>query len=239
MPMQNYSMQHLHSREAATGMTVSTPLSEQTFRPYRAHCWAHNLCLTLEQSIRQTAELTRKRMRASWSAGCQSRGCGIRHTQERQVSKDDLMNDFVSSKLEQKSAKTYAVCVKLCLYTTTLKKCAWSGYLCTQIGLTTSGRLGLVSVASHSKVHCPETVENAQVGLGVGLGVGLLSVGCGVGDGVTTPSHSLFEMPAIRIARSHFAQLCMLFCSSVNTTSWWKSPLRTAADRRHNRSPAG
>ena len=72
---------------------------------------------------------------------------------------------------------------------------------------------------SHSTVHCPETVENAQVGLGVGLGVGLLSVECGVDDGVTTSSHCLCEMPAIRIVRSHFAQLCMLFCSSVNTTS--------------------
>ena len=38
---------------------------------------------------------------------------------------------------------------------------------------------------SHSTVHCPETVENAQVGHGVGLGVGLLTVGCGVGDGMT------------------------------------------------------
>ena len=66
---------------------------------------------------------------------------------------------------------------------------------------------------SHSAVHCPETVEIAQVGL---LGVGLLSVRCGVGDGVTTPSHCLFEMPAIRIVRGHFAQLCMIFCSSVN-----------------------
>ena len=68
-------------------------------------------------------------------------------------------------------------------------------------------------------MHCPETVENAKVGLGVGLGVGLLSVGCSVGDGVTTPSHCLFEMPAIRNVRNHFAQLCILFCSSVNTTS--------------------
>ena len=72
---------------------------------------------------------------------------------------------------------------------------------------------------SHSTVHCPETVENAQVGLGVGLGVGLLIVRCGVGDGVTTPFHCLFEMPAIRIVHGHFAQLCMLFCSSINTTS--------------------
>ena len=68
-------------------------------------------------------------------------------------------------------------------------------------------------------MHCPETVENAHVGLGVGLGVGLLYVRCGVGDGVATPSHCLFEMSTIRIVRSHFAQMCMLFCSSVNTTS--------------------
>ena len=40
-----------------------------------------------------------------------------------------------------------------------------------------------------------------------------------LGDGVTTPSHCLIEMPAVRIVRGHFAQLCMLFCSSVNTTS--------------------
>ena len=66
-------------------------------------------------------------------------------------------------------------------------------------------------------MHCPETVENAQVGLGVGLGVGLLSVRCGVGDGVTTPSYCLFEMPVVRIVRGHFAQLCMLFYSSINT----------------------
>ena len=65
----------------------------------------------------------------------------------------------------------------------------------------------------------PETVENAQVGLSLGLGVGLLSVRYRVGDGVTTPSHCLFGMPAIKIVHGHFAQLCILFCSSVNTTS--------------------
>ena len=56
-PMQNYWMQHLHSREAATGCRtyenfrlhrpVSNPLSAQTFRSYPSHCCAHNLCLVV------------------------------------------------------------------------------------------------------------------------------------------------------------------------------------------------
>ena len=53
--MQKYRMQHLHSREAATGnrtyenfrlrRLVLNPLSEHTVRPYRSHCLAHELCV--------------------------------------------------------------------------------------------------------------------------------------------------------------------------------------------------
>ena len=49
-PVRSYLMQHFHSREAAAGcrthenyrlLLVENPRSEQTFWPYRAHCWAH------------------------------------------------------------------------------------------------------------------------------------------------------------------------------------------------------
>ena len=104
--MQNYQTQHVHSREAATGYQtcekfcfhrhVSNPLLEQTFRPYQAHCWALNLCLPGMFIPPHSAELTRNRMRARLVTRCPSRGCGFRGTQVRQVSKDDLMEWFLT-----------------------------------------------------------------------------------------------------------------------------------------------
>ena len=55
--MQNYQMQHLHSREAERDIghmritvyrLVSNPLLEQTLLPYKVDFWAHNLCFTVE-----------------------------------------------------------------------------------------------------------------------------------------------------------------------------------------------
>ena len=66
------------------------------------------------------------------------------------------------------------------------------------------------AIALHSALS--RNVRKCTGWAGCRLGVGLLSVRCGVGDGVTTPSHCLFEMPVVRIVRGHFAQLCMLFC---------------------------
>ena len=115
---------------------------------------------------------------------------------------------------------------------------------------------------SHSTGHCPETVENAQVGLGVGLGVGLLSVRCGVGDGVrcqpsglcaailhscacssapqSTPRpRDCFQRwrlgPSCSQTR-HNRRIALLSRSRLPYTmsDWWKSPLRTAADRRRS-----
>ena len=61
--MQKYRMQHLHSREAATGyrtyencrLLVLNPLSQRTVRPYRSHCLAHNLCLCREMFIQPSS----------------------------------------------------------------------------------------------------------------------------------------------------------------------------------------
>ena len=59
--MQKYKMQHLHSREAATGYRtyencrlrrlVLNPLSEHTVRPYRSHRSSHKLCLCREMFV--------------------------------------------------------------------------------------------------------------------------------------------------------------------------------------------
>ena len=100
--MQNFWMQHVHSREAATGDQtyenfclhglVADLLLEQTFRPYQAHCWAHNLCLIVECSFRQTARSEHsKKMCASGSQDVQVVHVVFCCSQVRQVSKDDLM----------------------------------------------------------------------------------------------------------------------------------------------------
>ena len=91
---------------------------------------------------------------------------------------------------------------------------------------------------SHSAVHCPETVEKAQVGLGVGLGVGLPSVRCGVGDGVTTlPTACLRCQPSGLCT----AILHSCACSSAPQSTprprdcfqRWRGP--SCSQTRHNR----
>ena len=72
---------------------------------------------------------------------------------------------------------------------------------------------------SHSTVRCPETVENAQVGLGVGLGVGLLSVRCGVGGGVAALPHCLFKIQPSGLCTAILHSCACSSAPQVNTTS--------------------
>ena len=66
---------------------VSNPLSEQAFRPHRAHCWAHNLCLAVEWPFRQTA-------RSQHAKECGQGGHKMPGYQVGQVSLDDVMECF-------------------------------------------------------------------------------------------------------------------------------------------------
>ena len=109
LPMQKYRMQHLHSREAATGnrtyenfrlrRLVLNALSEHTVRPYRSHCLAHET-VCVQGNVHSTKQ-----------RGCASRGCGFRCTQVRQVSKEDLMEDVANANLFQPMNHESAKCV--------------------------------------------------------------------------------------------------------------------------------
>ena len=102
LPVQNYQMQILHSRETATGYRtygnfrphrfVSNPPLDHAFRPYQSYC---GMIIPPD-----SAELTRRRKWGRMITGCQSRGCGFRCTQVRQVSNDDLMELCWQSYLE-------------------------------------------------------------------------------------------------------------------------------------------
>ena len=56
--------------------------------------------------------------------GLSCRGCGCRHTQVRQVSNDDLRNDFDNPTVNHRSAEC-TQCVKMCLKVSSLKTCVW------------------------------------------------------------------------------------------------------------------
>ena len=80
---------------------VQNPLLEQSFRPCQSHCWARSLCLPVECSFRQTPRSRHaKECDREICTRCQSRGCGFRCTQVKQVSNDDLMERFWKSDLE-------------------------------------------------------------------------------------------------------------------------------------------
>ena len=136
--MQNSLMQHLHSREAATERRtcenvclhrlVSSPRLEQTFRPYQAHCWAHNFFFWIVIPP-DSADWILKSMWACWFQDVQVVDVvSVAHRQGKSA-RTTSCSDFGNPTLTIKSAESVRSASR-CVSELKLKNARGSGYLC-------------------------------------------------------------------------------------------------------------